>query len=105
MLRIWKARKATVRDEIANGFCRALPTCGCRPRSTNGSGFQQLFFPDGIAFEGNRFVGTGANAPAFSYLREITTENEDLVDQTGVEPFSSAFPNWLMACDFWHQGF
>jgi site-specific DNA recombinase len=47
---------------------------------------QQLFFPDGIAFDGNRFVGTGATAPAFSYLREIRTENEGLVDQTGIEP-------------------
>ena len=48
--------------------------------------FQQLFFPDGIAFDGNRFVGTGATAPAFSYLREIRTENEGLVDQI--------FPRW-----------
>jgi hypothetical protein len=51
--------------------------------------FQQLFFPDGIAFDGNRFIGTGATAPAFSYLREIRTENEDLVDQTGIEPVTS----------------
>ncbi len=36
--------------------------------------FQQLFFPDGIAFDGNRFVGTGANAPAFSYLRKSEPE-------------------------------
>ena len=48
--------------------------------------FQQLFFPDGIAFDGNRFVGTGVTAPAFSYLREIRTENESLVDQTGIAP-------------------
>ena len=26
--------------------------------------FQQLFFPDGIAFDGNRFIGTGVPAPA-----------------------------------------
>ena len=51
--------------------------------------FQQLFFPDGIAFDGNRFIGTGATAPAFSYLREIGTENEGLVDQTGIEPVTS----------------
>jgi hypothetical protein len=51
--------------------------------------FQQLFFPDGIAFEGNRFVRTGATAPAFSYLREIETENERMVDQTGIEPVTS----------------
>jgi hypothetical protein len=50
--------------------------------------FQQLFFPDGIAFDGNRF-GTGATAPVFSYLREIRTENEGLVDQTGIEPVTS----------------
>ena len=51
--------------------------------------FQQLFFPDGIAFDGNRFVGTGATAPAFSQLREIRTENEGLVDLTGIEPVTS----------------
>jgi DNA invertase Pin-like site-specific DNA recombinase len=52
--------------------------------------FQQLFFPDGIAFDGNRFIGTGVTAPAFSYLREIRTGNEGLVDQTGIEPASPA---------------
>ena len=51
--------------------------------------FQQLFFPDGIAFDGKGFVRTGATAPAFSYLREIRTGNEGLVDQTGVEPVTS----------------
>ena len=51
--------------------------------------FQQLFFPNGIAFDGKRFVGTGATAPAFSYLRGIRTEKEGLVDQTGVEPVTS----------------
>ena len=51
--------------------------------------FQQLFFPDGIAFDGNRFVGTGATAPAFSYLRGIETGNEKMVDQTGIEPVTS----------------
>jgi hypothetical protein len=35
--------------------------------------FQQLFFPDGIAFDGNRLIGTGATAPVFSYLGEIET--------------------------------
>src|SRR4029450_5663237 len=53
--------------------------------------FQQLFFPDGIAFDGKGFVGTGATARAFSYLREIRTGNEGLVDQTGVEPLKRKF--------------
>jgi site-specific DNA recombinase len=51
--------------------------------------FQQLFFRDGIAFDGNRSIGTGATAPAFSYLREIRTGNEGLVDLTGIEPVTS----------------
>ena len=33
--------------------------------------FQQLFFPEGIAFDGNRFVRTAVTAPVFSYLRAI----------------------------------
>jgi hypothetical protein len=51
--------------------------------------FQQLFFPEGVAFDGNRFVRTGVTAPAFSYLREIETGNEGLVDLTGFEPVTS----------------
>ena len=33
--------------------------------------FQQLFFPEGIAFDGNGFVRTAVTAPAFSYLQPI----------------------------------
>ena len=51
--------------------------------------FQQLFFPEGIAFGGNQFVRTAVTAPAFSYLRPIETGNEGLVDQTGIEPVTS----------------
>ena len=29
---------------------------------------QQLFFPDGIAFDGKRFVRTAVTTPAFNYL-------------------------------------
>jgi hypothetical protein len=51
--------------------------------------FQQLFFPDGISFDGNGFVGTRVTAPAFSYLRTIEDENERMVDLTGIEPVTS----------------
>jgi hypothetical protein len=51
--------------------------------------FQQLFFPDGISFDGNSFVGTGVTAPAFSYLRTIEDRNERVVDLTGIEPVTS----------------
>ena len=48
--------------------------------------FQQLFFPEGIAFDGNGFVRTAVTAQAFSYLREIETGKEGLVAQI--------FPRW-----------
>jgi hypothetical protein len=51
--------------------------------------FQQLFFPEGIAFDGNGFVGTAVTAPAFSYLRPIEGRNEGVVDLTGIEPVTS----------------
>jgi hypothetical protein len=51
--------------------------------------FQQLFFPDGIAFDGKGFVGTRVTAPAFSYLRAIEGGNERVVDLTGIEPVTS----------------
>jgi hypothetical protein len=51
--------------------------------------FQLLFFPEGISFDGNGFVGTGVTAPAFSYLREIETGNGKMVDLTGIEPVTS----------------
>ena len=51
--------------------------------------FQQLFFPNGIAFDGKGFVGTRVTAPAFSYLRTIEDGNERLVDLTGIEPVTS----------------
>jgi hypothetical protein len=59
--------------------------------------FQQLFFPDGIAFDGSRFIGTGATAPAFSYLREIKTKNEGLVDQIWAS--SNPLISWLRWLD------
>jgi hypothetical protein len=48
--------------------------------------FQQLFFPDGIAFNGSMFVGTAATARAFSYLPGLGTGNERMVAQNLLEP-------------------
>jgi hypothetical protein len=55
--------------------------------------FQQLFFPEGIAFDGKRYIRTAATVPACSYLREIETGNEGLVAQifTSWNPLTS----WL----------
>jgi site-specific DNA recombinase len=50
---------------------------------------QQLFFPDGIRFDGKRLVGTGLTLPVFNYLSPVSGEKKELVDQTGVEPVTS----------------
>jgi hypothetical protein len=42
---------------------------------------QQLFFPQGVAFDGNGFVGTAVTAPAFSYLQPVADGKERMVDQ------------------------
>jgi hypothetical protein len=55
--------------------------------------FQQLFFPEGISFDGNGFVRTAVTAPAFSYLRPIEAGNEGLVDQNSASWNQIAF--WL----------
>ena len=59
--------------------------------------FQQLFFPDGIAFDGNGFVRTAATAPAFSYLRPIEDGNERMVDQN-IASWNQVLP-WLRRVD------
>ena len=46
--------------------------------------FQQLFFPKGMTFDGQRFVGIATTAPAFSYLREIRPAGDGVVDLTGI---------------------
>jgi len=47
---------------------------------------QQLFFPDGVPFDGKRFNRTAVNASVFSYLRPIQEGDENLVDQRGFVP-------------------
>ena len=51
--------------------------------------FQRLFFPEGISFDENGFVGTAVTAPAFSYLQPVAVGKERMVDQTGIEPVTS----------------
>ena len=50
---------------------------------------QQVFFPDGIRFDGKRLVGTGLTLPVFNYLSPVSGSKKDLVDQTGIEPVTS----------------
>ena len=50
---------------------------------------QQLFFPDGVRFNGERLVGTGTTLPVFNYLAPVSEGKRRLVDQTGFEPVTS----------------
>jgi site-specific DNA recombinase len=49
-------------------------------------GLQQLFLPEGIAFDGNRFNRTAATAPFFKYLARGESADESMVSRTGIEP-------------------
>jgi hypothetical protein len=47
---------------------------------------QELFFPEGIAFDGNRFNRTAATAPLFNYLAPSESADEKMVSRGGIEP-------------------
>ena len=64
---------------------------------------QQLFFPEGIAYDGNRFNRTAATAPLFNYLAPSERADEKMVSPEGIELSGTRFPNSLMARDFWSQ--
>jgi len=50
---------------------------------------QQLFLPEGIAFDGNRFNRTAATAPLFNYLAPSESADEKMVNREGIEPSTS----------------
>lgn len=47
---------------------------------------QQLFFPEGIAYDGIRFNRTAVTAPLFNYLAPDQGAEEILVSREGIEP-------------------
>ena len=47
---------------------------------------QQLFLPEGIAFDGNRFNRTAVTAPFFKYLARGESADEKVVSREGIEP-------------------
>ena len=49
---------------------------------------QELFFPEGIAFDGNRFIRTAATALLFRYLEPDERAEERLASPSGIEPES-----------------
>jgi DNA invertase Pin-like site-specific DNA recombinase len=50
---------------------------------------QQLFFPEGIAFDGNRFNRTAATALFFKYLAPSESADERVASLIGIEPSRS----------------
>ena len=53
---------------FAERICRARQTCGCRRTLDYKQRLQALFFPEGIAYDGNRFNRTAVTAPLFKCL-------------------------------------
>jgi hypothetical protein len=47
---------------------------------------EQLFFPEGVAFDGNRFNRTAVTAPLFNYLASGESADERVVSPVGIEP-------------------
>jgi len=47
---------------------------------------QLLFFPEGIAYDGNRFNRTAVTAPHFNYLTPDEGADERVVSREGIEP-------------------
>ena len=42
---------------------------------------QQLFFPEGVRFDGKRIVGTGVTLPAVNYLSPVSESKKEVVAQ------------------------
>jgi len=55
---------------------------------------QELFFPEGIAYDGNRFNRTAATAPLFNYLAPTEGADERVVSRAGIEHASSRLRGW-----------
>ena len=68
---------------------RVLPNLWVDSSLNQKQRLQQVFFPDGIRFDGKRLVGTGTTLPVFNYLNPVSDEKKELVDLTGVEPVTS----------------
>ncbi len=47
---------------------------------------QQLFFPEGVAFDGKQFVRTAVTAHAFSYLEPVEGSQNEVASPPGFEP-------------------
>ena len=58
---------------------------------------QQLFFPEGVRFDGKRLVGTGLTLPVFNYLAVTEDSKKELVDLSSLD--SNRVRSWLRQLD------
>jgi hypothetical protein len=58
---------------------------------------QQMFFPDGVRFDGKGLVGTGTTLPGFQLLEPVSQDKNELVDQSGAS--WNRVAGWLRQVD------
>ena len=73
--------KATLEGAFVDELELLQPTPGYM-RLVKDRMLQQLFFPEGVAFDGNRFNRTAARAPLFNYLAPFESADEKVVTLT-----------------------
>ena len=98
VLRAWRERKAV--EGILAFAERVLPRASdlwVQASLNQKQRLQQLFFPDGIAFDGKRFVRTGVTTHAFNYL----TCADDAENQVAspIRASWNQLDGWLRAVD------
>ena len=69
-----------------SAFYRRRPTCGVQASLNQKQRLQQPFFPDGIAFDGKRFVRTAVTTHAFNYLTCADDSENQVASPPGFEP-------------------
>ena len=89
VMRAWREVKTDAAQRIAEIERRQKAIREKLDRLDQAFLFEQVFFPDGIRFDGKRLVGTGVTLPVFNYLSPVSGSKKDLVDQTGIEPVTS----------------
>ena len=58
---------------------------------------QQLFFPDGVAFDGKRFVRTGLSTHAFTYFPPDLPAENNLASPAATDRLRKLIDRWYAA--------
>src|SRR5688572_1682376 len=82
--RLWKAFYGT--KPTPSAFYRGPADLWVQASLEQKQRLQQLFYPEGVAFDGIRFNRTAATAPLFRYLEPAEGAEERLVGAGGIEP-------------------